>query len=109
QEAPCRGHCHLVACPAGLCGGCRAAGVELAAHLAAERPTSQRWRSAGREDLASLISGAHKAAISPYSIAVAAEAVACAATTVARAAASMTTNRVIARMGNPLSLRLRRP
>ena len=49
---------------------------------------------------------AHKAAISPYSIAVAAEAVVAEATTVMRAAASMTMNRVTVRIGNPPYMRL---
>jgi hypothetical protein len=39
--------------------------------------------------------------MSPYSIAVAAEAVAAEATTVVRAAASMAMNRVTVRIGNP--------
>lgn len=48
---------------------------------------------------------AHKAAISPYSIAVAAEAVAAEATTVVRAAASMAMNRVSVRIGILLCVR----
>ena len=57
QEAAGRGCRLLVGGRSGALRRCRAAGIELAAHLAAERPASQRWQAAGHADLASLISG----------------------------------------------------